>query len=65
MGGTPDEVIASLNTRIGMPSGLRAMGVTDEMMEAVSHAALKDHCHATNPRIATAADYLEILRRSA
>lgn len=65
MGGAPDEVIASLNTRIGMPSGLRAMGVTDEMMEAVSHAALKDHCHATNPRIATAADYLEILRRSA
>lgn len=65
MGGAPDDVIASLNTRIGMPSGLRAMGVTDEMMDAVSHAALKDHCHATNPRIATAADYLEILRHSA
>ncbi|WP_136683921.1 iron-containing alcohol dehydrogenase [Falsirhodobacter xinxiangensis] len=65
MGGAPDEVIAALNTRIGMPTGLRAMGVTDAMMEAVSHAALKDHCHATNPRIATQAEYLGILREAA
>ncbi|HEV7247849.1 MAG TPA: iron-containing alcohol dehydrogenase [Shinella sp.] len=65
MGGTPDEVIAALNMRIGMPSGLKEMGVTEAMMEAVSHAALKDHCHATNPRIASQQDYLEILRHAA
>lgn len=65
MGGEPDAVIAALNRRIGMPSGLGAMGVTDAMMEAVSQDALKDHCHGTNPRIATQAEYLEILRQSA
>jgi 4-hydroxybutyrate dehydrogenase len=41
------------------------MGVTDDMMESVSHAALEDHCHATNPRIASQADYLKILRAAA
>ncbi len=41
------------------------MGVTEAMMEQVSHAALKDHCHATNPRIASQADYLDILRHAA
>lgn len=65
LGGDPAEVIAALNNRLGMPGGLREMGVTEEMMEKVSHAALKDHCHATNPRIAAQEDYLEILRRSA
>jgi alcohol dehydrogenase class IV len=65
MGGQPDRVVAALNARLGMPSGLSAMGVTAAMMEEVSHAALKDHCHATNPRLASQADYLEILRASA
>jgi alcohol dehydrogenase class IV len=62
MGGAPDEAIAALNRRISMPSGLREMGVTDAMMEAVSVAALKDHCHPTNPRLASQQDYLDILQ---
>jgi 4-hydroxybutyrate dehydrogenase len=61
----PDMAIENLNRVIGMPAGLRAMGVTDEMMEAVSHEALKDHCHATNPRVATQADYLAIMKDAA
>ena len=65
MGGAPDEVIAALNRRIGMPSGLREMGVNDAMMEAVSLAALSDHCHGTNPRLASQQDYLNILRSAA
>jgi alcohol dehydrogenase class IV len=36
--------------------------VTDAMMEAVSVAALKDHCHPTNPRLASQQDYLDILQ---
>ncbi len=63
-GGAPDVATAELNRRLGLPAGLAEMGVTDAMMEEVSRAALKDHCHATNPRIATEADYLEILRHS-
>jgi alcohol dehydrogenase class IV len=65
MGGVPDQVIEALNQRIGMPSGLRAMGVTEPMMEAISHAALLDHCHATNPRRATQEKYLEIMHAAA
>ncbi len=64
LGGVPDVAIADLNTRLKMPAGLRAMGVTDAMMEKVSKAALKDHCHGTNPRVATAAEYLELLKES-
>jgi 4-hydroxybutyrate dehydrogenase len=63
-GEAPDLAIATLNKTIGVPAGLAAMGVTEVMMEAVSHEALKDHCHATNPRIATAEDYLNVMRES-
>jgi 4-hydroxybutyrate dehydrogenase len=35
------------------------------MMERVSGEALKDHCHATNPRLPTREDYHELLRQSA
>lgn len=65
MGGDPAEQCAALNRRLGMPSGLAEMGVTQEMMEKVSQEALRDHCHATNPRNATQRDYLDILQRSA
>jgi 4-hydroxybutyrate dehydrogenase len=63
-GNSPDEAIAALNARLAMPKGLRTMGVTDAMMEQVSYAALKDHCHSTNPRIATQEEYLTLLRQS-
>jgi alcohol dehydrogenase class IV len=65
MGGPPDRIIEMLNERIGIPTGLREMGLTDSMMDAVSHAALLDHCHATNPRRATQAEYLEIMLAAA
>jgi 4-hydroxybutyrate dehydrogenase len=63
-GQTPDAAISELNQAIGIPKGLSAMGVTEAMMEQVSQEALKDHCHATNPRIPTAGDYLKILEES-
>lgn len=65
LGGDPAEVVATLCRDIGLPSGLRAMGVTEAMMEQVSGEALKDHCHATNPRLATREEYLELLHESA
>jgi alcohol dehydrogenase class IV len=65
LGGEPDRMIEALNRDIGMPSGLKAMGVTEAMMDMVSAEALKDHCHATNPRLASRDDYLMLLRESA
>ncbi len=64
MGGDPAEIVVALNARLGLPSGLVAMGVTEAMMEEVSHAALRDHCHATNPRTPSQGDYLEMLHQA-
>ena len=60
----PDVAIATLTRDLDLPSGLAAMGVTDAMMDRVAVEALKDHCHATNPRPATSDDYLDLLRQS-
>lgn len=65
MGGAPDQIVAALNARIGMPPGLTGLGVTEAMMETVAQAAPNDHCHATNPRLATPEDYLAILHDAA
>jgi 4-hydroxybutyrate dehydrogenase len=51
------DAIIAMNARLGLPSGLRAMGVTANDFERVVDGALADHCHKTNPRIATREDY--------
>lgn len=56
--------VKALNQRLGLPSGLAAMGVTQDMFGRVIESALKDHCHLTNPRIATAEDYAALLQQS-
>jgi alcohol dehydrogenase class IV len=64
LGGAADTQIAALNARIGIPSGLSAMGVErGDFAWAVSNA-LKDHCHATNPRVASAQDYQRMLEEA-
>jgi len=57
--------IRSLNRRLELPSGLGEMGITPDLYDDVAEAALKDHCHATNPRVATHADYVAMLAASA
>jgi 4-hydroxybutyrate dehydrogenase len=57
--------IRSLNRRLGLPQGLAEMGVAPALYDGVADAALKDHCHATNPRVATHADYVAMLAASA
>jgi alcohol dehydrogenase class IV len=41
------------------------MGIGADTFEAVIAHALQDHCHASNPRAATAADYRQLLEASA
>ena len=58
------DAIRALNARLGLPSGLAAMGVTPELFERVIDGAMADHCHKTNPRLATRDDYRAMLLTS-
>lgn len=58
------DAIAALNARLGLPAGLKSMGVPREALPKIAEAAPRDHCHATNPRLATVADYLSILEQA-
>ncbi len=58
------EAIVAMNARLGLPSGLAAMGVTPDLFDAVIDGAMADHCHKTNPRIATRDDYRAMLHAS-
>jgi len=58
------EAVREMNVRLGLPSGLRAMGVGPELYERIIDGAMADHCHKTNPRIATRDDYQQMLDAS-
>jgi len=60
-GTDPAAFIEGLNARLGLPAGLAAMGVQRADLPGIAEAALLDHCHATNPRVATRDDYLGML----
>jgi alcohol dehydrogenase class IV len=55
------DAITAMNARLGLPPGLRAMGVTEDLFERVIDGAMLDHCHKTNPRLATRDDYRAML----
>ena len=56
--------IQDMNARLGLPTGLRAMGVSEGQFGQIVTGALADHCHKTNPRIASEEDYLAMLEQA-
>ncbi|MBI2725163.1 MAG: iron-containing alcohol dehydrogenase [Polaromonas sp.] len=62
--GDIQEAIRDMNGRLGLPSGLKAMGVETSMFGKIIEGALADHCHKTNPRLASVADYERMLETS-
>jgi 4-hydroxybutyrate dehydrogenase len=58
------EWIRGLNRRLGLPASLRATGVVEPDLEGLAERAERDHCNATNPRPATAADYARLYREA-
>jgi alcohol dehydrogenase class IV len=56
--------IKSMNRRLGLPAGLKDLGVTADMFPKIIQGALADHSHKTNPRIASEEDYARMLEQS-
>ncbi len=58
------DAIRDMSARLGLPTGLAAMGVTEDHFDDVIKGAMADHCHKTNPRVATEDEYRAMLRES-
>ncbi len=58
------DAVRDMNARLGLPTGLAAMGVTRDQFPDIIKGAMADHCHKTNPRIATAQEYAGMLEDS-
>ena len=58
------DAIRDMNARLGMPKGLAEVGVTADLFEKIIDGAMADHCHKTNPRLATRDDYKAMLEAS-
>ncbi len=58
------DALQYMNARLNLPGGLGAMGVGRSDFDAIIDGALADHCHKTNPRIASREEYREMLAAS-
>ena len=58
------DAIRAMNARLGLPGGLAALGVTRGLYDRIIDGAMADHCHKTNPRLATREDYVRVLDAS-
>lgn len=56
----PAEFIRELNAKLGLPANLGEMGVTADAIPELAEHAAKDVCTFTNPRPASAEDYVTL-----
>lgn len=56
------DAIQQLSEDIGIPSGLKELGVKEEDLEVMAKNAMKDACGATNPRVPTLEDVINIFK---
>ena len=58
------EAIEILNSEIGLPKNLNAMGITEKMIPELSQHSLEDLCTFTNPRTPTLEDYEKLFKEA-
>ena len=58
------QAVLDMTARLGLPTSLSAMGVTEALFDEIIDHAMLDHCHATNPRLASRDDYRRMLQES-
>ena len=58
------EAIKDLSKSIGIPSGLKELGVKEEDFDVLAENALKDACGLTNPVVATHKDIVQIFKNA-
>jgi alcohol dehydrogenase class IV len=59
-----EQAIRDMTRALGLPTGLRELGVSEEQFPRIIQGALADHSHRTNPREASAEDYQWLLEAS-
>ena len=59
-----EQAIRDMTRALGLPTGLRELGVSEEQYPRIIQGALADHSHRTNPREASAEDYQGLLEAS-
>ena len=63
-GGDVADAVRDMSDRLGLPAGLGSLGVRPADFSRIIDGALADHCHKTNPRLASAGDYSDMLAQS-
>ncbi|ABB14374.1 L-threonine dehydrogenase [Carboxydothermus hydrogenoformans] len=58
------EAIKNLSREIGIPSGLKELGVKEEDLKTLAENALKDACGFTNPKQASLDDIIRIFKEA-
>ncbi len=56
--------LRALRRNIGLPEGLRAVGIRDEHIRPLAKLAMEDGCHAQNPRSCTEHDMEQLYQMS-
>jgi alcohol dehydrogenase class IV len=56
--------LVRLKSDIGIPANLRSVGIEERQIAALVDVAVKDGCHATNPRPCTGEDFTRLFREA-